>query len=117
MKKYFLLITILFTFIYVKAQTNMANQISQLVSEIINIDSSNLNKNNPIRSINIYAKQYADSIIYLDKKNMNESLIKAKKYKYAILTVEEHTVLKIIDFNKEVLSGSWELKCLLVMDT
>jgi hypothetical protein len=74
------------------------------------INSSNINTFNPIQSINTYAKEYADTIIYLNRKNINTSLKKAKNYKYALITVEEHTIVKVINYEEEIISGSWGAK-------
>lgn len=61
----------------------------------------------PIISFKSYADSKADKSITLSKKNITTSLIKAKEYKYCIITVGTHTIIKILDFKNCKQSGSW----------
>lgn len=62
---------------------------------------------NPIISFKSYADSKADKSIILSKKNIPSSLIKAKEYKYCIITVGAHTIVKILNFKNCKQSGSW----------
>jgi len=60
-----------------------------------------------IISFKKFADLEADKSITLSKKNITSSLTKAKKYKYCIITVDVHTIVKILDFKNCQQSGSW----------
>ena len=61
----------------------------------------------PIISFKNFADSEADKSIILSKKNITPSLIKAKQYKYCIIIVGAHTIVKILDFKNCKQSGSW----------
>jgi len=67
------------------------------------------NKENktPIISFKNFANSKADKSISLTKTNISSSLIKAKEFKYCIITVGNHTIVKILDFDNCKQSGSW----------
>lgn len=112
MKKYKLLtiICIVFTFIFVNAQSDISSQIKNLVATTMKIDKSKISKFSPIQSINELAKETADTLIFITRDNMNDAMKTAKKYKNAFITVEDHTILKIIDYDNAIISGSWATK-------
>lgn len=112
MRKYKILIALClaFTLQYASAQSNMTDQIKNLVGDIIEINNSEINEQNPIVSINELAEENADSVISITKENIQSALEKAKEYKYAIITVENHTIIRIIDHKNTILSGLWGTK-------
>jgi len=61
----------------------------------------------PIISFKKFADSEADKSILLSKKNIASSLIKAKEYKYCIITVGAHTILKVLDLKNCKQSGLW----------
>jgi len=61
----------------------------------------------PIISFKKFANSSANKSITLSKKNFSSSLTKAKEYKYCIITVENHTIVKILDLNNCKQSGAW----------
>ena len=61
----------------------------------------------PIISFKNFANSKADKSISLTKTNISSSLIKAKEFKCCIITVGNHTIVKILDFTKCKQSGSW----------
>lgn len=62
----------------------------------------------PIVSFKKFADTEADKSIILSKKNISSSLTKVKKYKYCIITVGTHTIIKVSDFKNCKQSGAWE---------
>ncbi|QCE41201.1 hypothetical protein [Psychroserpens sp. NJDZ02] len=61
---------------------------------------------NPIATFKTEASTSAKKIISLNKANINAALDKAKKFKYAVITVENHTIVKL-DLHDCKPSGSW----------
>ena len=61
----------------------------------------------PIVSFKKFADTEADKSIILSKENISSSLTKAKKYKYCIITVGTHTIIKVSDFKNCKQSGAW----------
>jgi len=61
----------------------------------------------PIISFKKFANSEADKSITLVKRNIASSLIKAKEYKYCIITVGTHTIVKVLDFKNCKQSASW----------
>jgi len=108
--KTLIILCFVFTFQLVSAQSDMTSQIKNLVGDIIDIHNENISKQNPIKSINDIAKREADTLIYITKKNISSALEKTKEYKYAILTVNNHTIVRITDPKHTVLSGLWAAK-------
>ena len=73
-----------------------------------NIKSINkLKGKTPIISFKNYAISEADKTITLSKKNITTSLTRAKEYKYCIIIVGAHTIIKILDFKDCKQTGSW----------
>ncbi len=60
-----------------------------------------------IVSFKKFADTEADKSIKISKKNISSSLTKAKEYKYCIITVGAHTIVKILDFKNCKQSGAW----------
>lgn len=61
----------------------------------------------PIISFKKFADTEADKSIILSKKNISSSLTKVKKFKYCIITVGTHTIIKVSDFKNCKQSGAW----------
>jgi len=73
-----------------------------------NIKTLNNNKHKtPIINFKKFANSGADKSITLSKKNIASSLTKAKEYKYCIITVGTHTIVKVLDLKNCKQSGSW----------
>jgi len=62
----------------------------------------------PIISFKSFADSKSEKSITLTKTNIAASLIKAKEYKYCIIIVSNHTLVKILDLNNCKQSGSWD---------
>lgn len=62
---------------------------------------------NPIQDFKKSIENSVKEVINVNKNNIKESLIKAKDYKYAVIIVEDHTIIKITDLSNCKPSGSW----------
>ncbi|WP_034060465.1 hypothetical protein [Lacinutrix jangbogonensis] len=63
---------------------------------------------NPIENFKKRASGSVKRVIKINKNNIEASLIKAKDYKYAVITVGDYTILKITDLDNCKPSGSWK---------
>jgi len=61
----------------------------------------------PIITFKDFAISSAEKSIKLTKKNITASLTKAKEYKYCVIIVGVHTIVKISDLKNCKQSGSW----------
>ncbi|MCT4614414.1 MAG: hypothetical protein N4A49_06025 [Marinifilaceae bacterium] len=94
----------------VDAQNTKVEVIREFVNEIKSFEKINFDLDLPIRTFNQKAKEKADTVIVVDKSNIKESLVLAKKYNLAFITVENHTIVRISNFNKTSISGSWSTR-------
>ena len=90
-----------------KAQTSKEEIMKDFLTGILNLENQELNAQQPIISINELAKEKADKTIILSKENAEAALKEAKAFKYCILTVGKHTIVKITDFENCSPSGAW----------
>ena len=73
-------------------------------------DVKNLEKDtskNPIETFKKDVESSVKEVIKINKDNIKEALLKAKDYKYAVIIVEDHTIIKITDLSNCKPSGSW----------
>lgn len=62
---------------------------------------------NPIDTFKALASTAAKEIIKINENNIKDVLAKAKGFNHVVITVEDHTIVKIIDLNDCKPSGSW----------
>lgn len=103
-----------FTFLFVfgmilslTAQESKDVTIKEFTEGIVTFSDGDLNVSSPISSFNKIALEQASKSIVLTKENMAASLLEAKKYKACIITVGVYTIVKVSDFSKTIMSGSW----------
>ena len=106
MKK-FLIILLLACSLFSHAQNTRISILTQFLSDIIIIDGTKLDKQQPIISINAIAQTKASKTIDINRESINSALNEAKNYKYCLISVEGHTLVKVIDFNDSSPSGAW----------
>lgn len=83
---------------------------SALVSGFLNNISSLEDvegKKNPIVKFQELAANEASEVMSISKDNIEDVLSKAKQYKNCVITVKDHTIVKITDINDCKQSGSW----------
>jgi len=105
------IIKLLTLLIAITSCSNSSKQENNHTQETEALEDIKAIKNNgnktPIISFKKFANSGANKSITLSKKNITSSLTKAKEYKYCIITVENHTIVKVLDFNKCKQSGAW----------
>lgn len=108
MKKYILSIIFLFCGISLIAQKSNDEQIKEFTKDISFLIGVDLDYGQPIKTINKVFKENADEAILITPANIESALIKAKDYKFAFITVNDHTLLRITDFANCKMSGYWK---------
>lgn len=86
-----------------------ASSNTNIVADFLNDISSleDIEGKNPIVLFQESAENKADKIISLSKDNIKDVLDKAKEFKYCVVIVGDHTILKIEDLEDCKQSGSW----------
>ncbi len=92
---------------FTSAQESKDETIKSFLSDIITLKAGDLSAYSPITSFNKIALEKAAKTIVITKENINSSINEAKNYKACVITVDAHTIVKITDFNKTIMSGSW----------
>lgn len=89
------------------SKTAKADTLTSFLEGVIDTQGSKINLNEPIISIRTLAQAQAEKSIQLSKANINAALNDAREYKYALIIVGKHTLLKITDFDDCKKSTSW----------
>ncbi|TLX73675.1 hypothetical protein E9993_14550 [Labilibacter sediminis] len=84
--------------------------IQKFTKGILSFPEGELSRYTPISSFNKEALDNAAKSGNLTKENMAGYMAEAKNYKYCLITVGTHTIVKITDLNKTIMSGSWGCK-------
>ena len=79
--------------------------VADFIKDITYLES--VEANSEIEAFEQEATAVADRMIPLDKDNMASVLVTAKHYKAMVITVEDHTIVKVLDFSDCQPSGSW----------
>jgi hypothetical protein len=91
--------------------SNPSKQENKTASEIEILKNikvlTNIKYKIPIITFKKFADSGADKSIRLSKKNIASSLTKAKKYKYCIITVGTHTIVKALNLTNCKQSRAW----------
>jgi NADH/NAD ratio-sensing transcriptional regulator Rex len=107
MRKVLIVIAGILCFGSMFAQESKDFVIKAFTDGIINFAEGELSAYSPISSVNKISKKQAAKIIVITKENMAESLEESKNHKACIITVSDHCIIKITDFNKTIMSRSW----------
>ena len=84
--------------------------IQKFTEGIVTFPEGELSRYTPISSFNKEALDNAAKSATLTKENMASTIVEAKNYKYCLITVGTHTIVKITDLDKTIMSGSWGCK-------
>ena len=87
-------------------RTNKSALVSGFLNNISSLEDVE-GKKNPIVMFQELAANEANEVISISKDNIEDVLSKAKRYKNCVLTVKDHTIVKITDVNDCKQSGSW----------
>lgn len=107
MKKTLLLLAMPFLFLQFSNAQDDAAKVQALLNNVISFDEAQLSGETPIQSVNRIASQQADSSLVLSKENIESALSTAKEYSKGIVTVGQHTVVLIQNWNDCQQSGAW----------
>jgi hypothetical protein len=108
MKRTFIaLIFLALTFTATKAQGNV-EQIKELLTGIVNFEGSTITENQTIHNVSRIASQQADTMLFITDKNIAQILAYSKSYSHGIITVGQHTIVKIDDWDNCQQSGAWK---------
>lgn len=91
---------------YINAQTN-AERVCNLFSSVLDFSEAKLNDERPIANLNQLAAKQADTLFIFNKNNASSIFNLAKKYEYAIISVERHTVVLVDSWSNSTKSGYW----------
>lgn len=107
MKNIALFIVALCAFSCSSEKNNNAN--NQIVTDFLENTSTleAIDNKNPIVIFKEAARENAEESLTITKDNVDEFLEKTKNFKHCVITVEDHTIVKIIDTNDCKQSGSW----------
>ncbi len=89
------------------AQTSDGETMKEFLKGIPAFENEKISSLETIQSINNIAKEKAVNMISFSGENIKDVLNEAKQYKYCIIIVEAHTIVKITDFENCSQSGSW----------
>ena len=62
---------------------------------------------NPVPEFKEYAEKNADASRELHKSNAEKAFADGKNYKHVFIVLDNHTVVRIVDFDNCKMSGSW----------
>ena len=82
-------------------------QISDFLDGIINFEEAGFNEHNPILTVNSLAAEQADEVMQMTESNIGEILEKGREFSHCLITVDQHTVVLITDWDNCKQSGSW----------
>jgi hypothetical protein len=109
MKTFALYVMAVFTmcFAQIHAQNTKVETLQEFLNGILTLEPGKTNVQEPITSVNLIATENAKKTIVLTKDNIKEALQEAQQYKSNLITVGNHTIVKITDFSNCSHSGSW----------
>jgi len=105
--KRFIIILLVTCSLSSQAQNTKIAVLKQFLSDIIKIDGNQLNQQQPIISINNMAQAKADKTIEINRENISTALQEAQNYKYCLISVDAHTLVRVISFKDSSPSGAW----------
>lgn len=79
--------------------------VTNFLKDVKSLENNTLK--NPVKQFKKEAKTSVREIIKINKDNIIAALKKAEKFKYAVVIVEDHTIVKITNLENCKPSGSW----------
>ena len=105
--KYVLLMLFLVAALSAHGQSKV-EKISDFLDSIINFEEASFNEHNPIITIHSMAAEQADEVEQITESNIREILEKGRQFSHCLITVEQHTVVLVTDWENCKQSGSWD---------
>ncbi|MGQ1946799.1 hypothetical protein ACT3CD_06825 [Geofilum sp. OHC36d9] len=106
-KAFIILLFIILVLPNTKSQSNV-EQIKDLLTGIINFEGSEITEDQPIHSFSRIASQQADTMLAITNQNIAQILTYSKSYQHGIITVGQHTIVRIDNWDKCRQSGAWK---------
>lgn len=107
--KNIIIILFVFTSLSSHAQNTKTIVLKQFLTDIVKLDGKALDEEQPIISICEIAKSKADKTIEINYETIGSALLEAKNYKHCLITVDAHTLVKVVSFKDSSLSGIWHV--------
>lgn len=107
MKRVITLLIVLGIIFRMNAQDSNALVLHDFLSGIVSLDTINLNQQEPLVDFKAIADPIAEKSMELTKETIVLALEEMSKYKYAIILVGMHSLIKITDPGNCKQSGSW----------
>lgn len=95
------------SFSQLNGQNSDGETMKEFLKGIAAFDSENSSSLSTIQRFDAIAGQKAAKSVSITSENIKDALKEAKQYKYCIITVEEHTIVKVTDYENCSQSGSW----------
>ncbi|MFO8002017.1 MAG: hypothetical protein R6U46_12290 [Marinilabilia sp.] len=106
--KQLLLTLFLATSLFASSQSKVET-VTTWLEEIINFEDANFNDHNPILTVNSLAAEQADEVEQLTESNIAEVFEKAMDFSHCLITVDQHTIVLVKDWENCSQSGAWEV--------
>lgn len=84
-------------------------RISEFLDGIISFEEASFNEHNPILTVNSLAAEQASEVEQLTESNIGEIIEKGRQFSHCLITVDQHTVVLITDWDDCKQSGSWDI--------
>jgi len=106
MKKFIIVLLVAFS-LTSQAQNTKTAILQQFISDVITIDGETLDQQQPIITINEIAQAKADKAIEITRESIGRSLLEAKNFKYCLISIDGHTLIRVLNFKDNSPSGAW----------
>lgn len=105
MKQLFISLLLLIA-VTANSQTNV-DSITIFLDGVINFEDVSVHEHNPIITVNELAPEQADEVLEFTDENIGETFKKAQDFTHALITVDDHTLVLVTDWENCKQSGAW----------
>lgn len=110
MNKISILALLLLSFALTVSAQEKAVQLQSFIADIVTVSDEKLDVSEPIAPLAELLRSKSDTSLLLNKEGMVEGLSLLESYRFAIIVVGNHTIVKITDKNDIRQSGAWGTK-------
>lgn len=107
MKKLLLTTSIVLLVSFLAIAGTKAEDLQKFLSGIVDVQINQLSGAEPLVQVAQILNDKASKNVSLTKTNIKDAIQEASNYKYAIVIVGKHTIVKITDSSDKVSSGAW----------
>lgn len=90
----------------ISGQSNVES-VTTFLDGIIQVEGEKINEHNPILTINSLASAQADETMKITEENIGEVLEKGEQYAHCLISVNQHTLVLITNWEDCTQSGAW----------